>query len=63
MKYKLTCEQAAKIVGVTAQTIRRKAIDGLLPYRIKGRTAVRKRLYFRRQDIDLLRREYRDGVG
>lgn len=61
MDYILTAVQAARIVGVSSATIRRKAKEGLLPYRVKGRTAVRRRWYFRRADIERLRREYSAG--
>lgn len=54
----LDCFEAAKVVGVTPQTIRRKARLGLLQHRRVGRNPVRCRMFFRRADIDKLRAEY-----
>lgn len=60
--YDVSVTQAAAKIGVCPATVRRLVELGLLPARVRGFGTIRKRVYFRRADVDRVAREYTAGV-
>lgn len=58
--YSVSAAKAARRVGVTTRTIINKAIEGRLPFVRKGASTM-PRYFFRRSDIEEMRRTYQDG--
>lgn len=58
--FSVSAAKAARRVGVTTRTIINKAIEGRLPYVRKGASTM-PRYFFRRSDIEEMRRTYQDG--
>lgn len=62
IEFELSIADAANAIGVSESTIRRLAMAGKLPYRLKGFGPKRRKMFFRSKDCAAKRRELLEGV-